>query len=407
MEKLHTVEQALEKMLARCHVTCKEALALAEARGAVLAEECVSDIDLPPFNNSAVDGYAVCAMDTAEADALAPARLSLAFQQPAGPSEPMQLARGATARVMTGAPIPHGADAVVMQEDVSMGPEGTVQFVAPVLYGEHVRKMGSDVTAGDIVLPAGTLLGPAELGILAATGRSSIACHRRPRVAIVTTGDEVEEVGALLAFGKIYNSNSFCLRALVDQTGAEPVLVRHIPDDFEATCNALAEIARSGIDAIVCAGGVSVGARDFVKPALERLGSLDLWRVAMKPGKPVAFGSIGETLFFGLPGNPASVLVTFELFVRPCLWKLAGRKELARELVDSTAADAIQHVPGRREYVRAATVWRDGGYVSTTTGAQASGRLRSLVGSNSLIVVPEDCEGIRAGERVRVILTNS
>ena len=403
-----TVEQALDQMLTQCSVTSIEETPLAAALDRVLADDVISKLNLPPFDNSAVDGFAVFASEVVTASESTPTTLRLVFQQSAGPAKTIDQVSGTTVRVMTGAPTPRGADAVVMQEDVIEGEDAAVRFLAPASPGEHIRRAGVDLSSGDIALTAGTFIGPAELGILAAVGRRSVQTYRQPRVAILTTGDEIEDVesGNPLTFGKIYNSNRYCLEALVRRTNCELALVRHVPDDFETTCDVLLEMSNTGVDAIVCAGGVSVGARDFVKPAIERLGRLDLWRVAMKPGKPVAFGTIGTTPFYGLPGNPASALVTFELFVRPCLWKMSGRTELARVVVDALLTDSIDHEHGRREFVRAATIWRDGRYICTTTGSQASGRLRSLLGCNSLIVVSEDRDSVMAGEIVRVMLTD-
>lgn len=402
------VEQALAQMIAQCSPAAVMEVPLSSAHGHVVATEISSEIMLPPFDNSAVDGYAVHSAAIRGASDTAPVSIPLAFQQSAGPSTPVELEYGHAARIMTGAPTPGGADAVVMQEDTREGDAGCTLFLAAAEPGDHIRRAGADVVSGDIVLQSGTRIGPAELAILAAIGRRTVGVYSRPRVAIITTGDEVEDVehAIELTFGKIYNSNRYCLTALVEQSGAEVVMVRHVPDDFDATCAALTEAAASGVHAIVCAGGVSVGARDFVKPALERLGRLDLWRVAMKPGKPVAFGSIDNVLFFGLPGNPASVMVTFELFVRPCLWKMAGRSQLARPEVEAILMDDIAHDRGRREYVRAHTRWHGRGYVSTTTGAQGSGRIKSLLGCNSFIVVSEDSGAVEAGETVHVMLTD-
>jgi molybdopterin molybdotransferase len=402
-----TVEQALDQMLEACFVAPIEEAPLTNAYETVLASEVISSLSLPPFDNSAVDGYAVFASDLARACESTPVTLQTIFHQSAGPAAPIDLAHGSTVRVMTGAPIPRGADSIVMQEDVIAIADGYVRFSDPARTGAHIRRIGADVKNGDVVLASGTLIGPAELGILAAVGQSSVSVHRRPRVAILTTGDEIEEVeaGAPLTFGKIYNSNRYCMQALVKRAGCVPAILRHIPDDFEATCSALREVSDTGVEAIICAGGVSVGDRDFVKPAIEQLGRLDLWRVAMKPGKPVAFGVIDNIPFFGLPGNPASVLVTFEMFVRPCLWKMAGRTNLARPQVDSLLMDPIEHESGRREFVRASTVWKDGGYQSTTTGSQASGRMRSLIGSNSFIIISEYRDAVKEGETVPVILT--
>lgn len=403
-----TVEEALQSILARVRPLSAEVALLPEALGRVLAEEVEADIDLPPFDNSGVDGYAVRAADTVGATASAPIRLRAPVYLPAGarPEEPIEA--GTAARIMTGAPIPSGADAVVMVEDTRVEANGYVAILEAARSMQHFRRAGEDVRRGTRVLEAGTLIKAAEIAMLAAVGRTRVRVARTPRVAVISTGDEVVEIeeGVIPPLGKIRNSNRHALIALVREVGATLHSAQHLPDDLDAIVDALRVCAdpQTGADVIVTAGGVSMGDRDFVKPALERLGELALWKVAMKPGKPLAFGSIGDTLFFGLPGNPVSAFVTFELFVRPTLWKLAGRTDLERPMVQGTATGAVPHTPGRREYVRAHTTFRAGRFEARPTGAQGSGILSSLIGANSLLVLPEDAPGLSAGDPIAILL---
>jgi molybdopterin molybdotransferase len=295
-------------------------------------------------------------------------------------------------------------------EDTRRADAGTVAILEAAQTGQHVRRAGEDVPKGTDVLRIGTFLRAAEIAMLATMGRAAVPTFRPARVAVVTTGDEVVEIeeGVAPPPGKIRNSNRYALAALVREAGAVVHSLTHIPDELEATRAALRACAdpQTGADLIVTAGGVSVGDRDFVRPALEELGTLELWRVAMKPGKPLAFGSIGDTLFFGLPGNPVSAMVTFELFVRPALWKMAGRAdaELARRQVPARLLEPIAHVPGRREYVRAVTTVQDGQFLTRPTGAQDSGILRSMTLANSLFIIPEEAAGVAAGETVTALL---
>ena len=273
---------------------------------------------------------------------------------------------------------------------------------------------GEDVRVGERMLAAGTSIRAAQIGLLAAMGKGQVQTIRPPRVAVISTGDEVVELepGTIPAPGQIRNSNSYALAALVRECGAELHSRLHVPDNLEATLDALrrcvevGENGEPGADVIITAGGVSVGERDFVKPALETMGTLELWRVAMKPGKPLAFGRIGQTLFFGLPGNPVSAQVTFELFARPCLAKMAGRLEAdwQRREVEAELMETISHVPGRREYIRGATEWKDGRFVAQPLSGQSSANLQSLSRANSLLIVPEQATEARAGEQIRVLL---
>jgi molybdopterin molybdotransferase len=405
-----TVEEALERILGRARRLPQERAPLLEAPGRVLAEDIVADIDVPPFDNTAVDGYAVRATDTQGATPETPVFLQTLADVPAGTVTQETVGRGEAAKIMTGAPVPPGADAIVMVEDTRAADVGGVAILEAARPGQHIRRAGEDVPRGSVALPAGLRIRPAEIAMLAAMGRAMVRTVRPAQVAIISTGDEIVEIveGVPPPPGKIRDSNRYALAALVREAGAAVHSLTHIPDDPVATEAALRACAdpQSGADVIVTAGGVSVGDRDFVKPALERLGRLELWKVAMKPGKPLAFGCIHDTLFFGLPGNPVSAMVTFELFVRPTLWKMAGRADadLARPQVQAVLTEDVPHMPGRREYLRAITIAQEGRFVTRPTGAQGSGILRSMTQANSLLVLPQESSGAAAGEVVTVLL---
>lgn len=441
---MYTVEQALEKILATVTPLPSELIALAEASGRVLSQDIRADIAMPPFDNSAVDGYAVRSIDIVGADKSAPVVLTCVGEIPAGVWPDIVVGAGQCVRIMTGAPMPPGADTVVMVEDTTVENskvediklEDTcrengerIRIRATSGPGQHVRYMGEDVRVGDLVLTAGTHLRAAQIGLLAQMGRVHVLVARLPRVTVISTGDEVVELeeGIVPTGGKIRNSNSYALAALVQEAGAVVHSRLHLPDDLEATLIAFRQnvlpstedtaenildifadehAADGGVDVIVTAGGVSMGERDYVKTALETLGTLDLWRVAMKPGKPLAFGRIGRTLFFGLPGNPVSAQVTFELFVRPALRKMAGEhlQHLGRRQVEALLLEPVEHIPGRREYVRAVTEWQAGRYVTRPLGGQSSADTRMLAHANSLLIVPEASSGASAGETLPVLL---
>jgi molybdopterin molybdotransferase len=408
-----TVEEALNKILAGVSALPAERVPLLQARGRVLSEDIFADIDNPPFDNSAVDGYAVISADTTGASPDSPIRLREMGEVTAGSVSGQAVTSGTCIRVMTGAPMPRGADAMVMREDIredsaTGGAEKNVLVLEAARVGDHVRRAGEDVTRGQKVLEAGTLVGPTEIAMLAAMGQAEVSCIRKPRVAVFSTGDELVEVSIKPGPGQIRDSNRYTLAALVGEAGMELHSMLHLPDDQDATESAFRTAAGmdggQAADVIVTSGGVSVGDRDYVKPALEKLGSLDLWRVKMKPGKPLAYGRIKNTVFFGLPGNPISTMVTFELFVRPTLCKLAGQTDLCRPLVQAELTDGISHHPGREEYVRAFVTIKNGRYLAQPTGAQGSGVLTSMLGANGLIRIPESSEGLAAGDPIEVLL---
>ncbi len=404
---LLSVEEALSRVLERVSALPTEPCSLALALGRVLAEDIIADVDNPPFDSSAVDGYAVRAADTLGASPEQPVLLQSIGEGHAGSVPLFRVEAGTCARTMTGAPVPEGADAMVMVEDVRVTPAG-VEITRPCKPGSHIRCRGEDVTRGATVLRAGAALLPGEIAALAAMGRTRPLCHRRPRVAVISTGDEVVPAEATPGPGQIRDSNQHLLAAMATVAGAEVVFQGHVPDDFERICGLLNQLTSSASvqrpDAIVAAGGVSVGDRDFVRPAVEKLGSLELWRVRMKPGKPVAIGTIGNTLVFGLPGNPAGAYVAFELFVRPALQRMQGHRSVARPHITATLLEPIRRKPGRREYYRAQVLAEDGRLHARPLERQGSGMLTSMLNVNGLVIAEENAEVLNAGDSVSVLL---
>jgi molybdopterin molybdotransferase len=390
-----TVEQALEQILPRFQPLPPERVDLLSGLGRVLAEPVVSRRQIPPWPNSSMDGYAVRAEDTGEV------ALTVVGQVTAGAVPSRALGRGEAIRIFTGAPLPDGANAIVPQEDVSAS-NGVVRLTGRVDPGTYVRPAGEDVRIGDRVLETGAVLGAAAIGLLATLGHPQIRVYRRPRVAILSTGNELADLGIEPGPGQIPNTNTYSLMAQVLEAGAEPVNLGVAPDDLPTIEARL----RTGLgaDVIVSSAGVSVGELDLVKEALTRLGAkLHLWRVSMRPGKPITFGSVGETPIFGLPGNPVSAMVTFELFVRPALRRLAGHSTLDRPRIRARAARRIANPGARRGYLRVALGRERGGWLAELTGDQGSAILRSMVLADGLAVVPGDTV-VEAGEEVEVIL---
>jgi molybdopterin molybdotransferase len=322
-------------------------------------------------------------------------------------------------RIMTGAPIPPGADGVVKVEDTASGEDGDGEWVdirVQVSPGNYIRPAGEDVHQGDLVLPQGTLLRPQELGMLAALGHPAVLAHRRPRVGILATGDEVVEIDKGLTPGKIRNANSYSNAAQVIKHGGVPVLLGIARDSVDDLTGRIRSGLEQGVDLLLTSGGVSVGDFDLVKDVLAAEGEMDFWRVRMKPGKPLAFGHItsppplarakegGHSVpVLGLPGNPVSVMVSFETFVRPAIWKMLGRTELARPTLEATLVNEIKHKDGRRHYVRVRVEQHEGETLAHLTGGQGSGILSSMVKANALAIIPEDWDHAPAGARVQVI----
>jgi molybdopterin molybdotransferase len=364
------------------------------ALGRVLAEEITSTIDVPPFDSSGMDGYALIAGPEAELEVIGEARAGHPASEAVRP--------GVAVRISTGAPVPEGADAVVPVERTS--PETAVRVQVPATEaGANIRRVGEDIRSGDVVLRAGTVLGPAELGVAASIGRASLRCALRPRVAILATGDELTPPGEPLAAGAIYGSNGFALSAQVERAGADLALRGTVPDTPDGTREAIREALETA-DVVIVSGGVSVGPHDHVKDALLDLGVEErFWGVSLRPGKPTWFGTRGGTLAFGLPGNPVSAMVTFQLFARPALATLQGA---APDAPRATAmlAHPVTRNRRREEAVRVRLRHTDEGLVAETTGEQGSHMLTSMLGADGLaLIAPGDGE-LAAGERVEVEL---
>ncbi|MEW5782738.1 MAG: gephyrin-like molybdotransferase Glp [Pseudomonadota bacterium] len=381
-------EQALEHLLAAAPpVTEIRRLPLAAVRGRFLAEPLISTVTVPPLDNSAMDGYAVRCADVPQAGVILPVSQRIPAGSVGAPLQP-----GTAARIFTGAPIPPGADAVVMQEFCEHAPDGKVIINQVPKAGQNIRRAGEDIAAGSEILPAGARLGPAEIGLAASVGAAELPVRRRLRVALLSTGDELTEPGQPLPPGGIYNSNRHFLRALFETFGCAVTDAGHVPDTLEATRAALREAAAAH-DLIVTSGGVSVGEEDHVKPAVEAEGALSLWKIAIKPGKPLAFGHVGKvgagrtapTAFIGLPGNPVSCFVTFLLFLRPYLLKRMGAavtQPAARQLV---SASAWTQPEDRRSFLRA-RITADGRVELYPN--QSSGVLTSCVWADGLVDTP-------------------
>lgn len=378
-----------------------ERVPLSNALGRVLAEDLAAAHDLPGFDASTMDGYALRAADAPGAGA----RLPVLFEVFAGRAAPTPLPQGACCRIFTGAPLPEGADCVEMQEQVRRRGRAAT-FARPALAGRFVRGRGSDVTAGAVALRAGAVLDPGCVGLVAALGRADVAVHRRPRVAILPTGDEVVPLGRTPGPGQIVESNGHALAAAVRDAGGEPTLLPIARDEEAALARGLA--GARGFDVLVTTGGVSVGTKDLVRAALARAGArLDFWRVAMRPGKPFTFGRWGDTAVFGLPGNPASALVTFELFARPALRALAGLSGASRPTAEARLGSAQEKPAELTVFLRCRVRPARGGLVAEPLRTQASGDLTSAAGHDALAILPAGRARLARGTPVTLLLLRS
>jgi molybdopterin molybdotransferase len=405
------IEEARRLVLERVAALGPEPVGVREALRRILAEDVTSDDRVPGFDNSAMDGYAVRARDTEPATEERPTKLDLVDESRAGHPAAHVVAPMEAIAISTGAMVPEGADAVVRVEDTDGSRNGKVGIRAPVEAGRNIRRAGEDVERGDTVLAAGTQLGPAEIGVLVSVGRTRVVCGRRPRVAVLTTGDELQEPGGPLRPGGVRNSNAHTLAALVEDTGAELALVEIVSDTAEATEAALERALAS--DVTIVSGGVSVGEHDHVRPALERLGAEQIfWGVALRPGKPTFFGlaprlpGAGPTrkLVFGLPGNPVSAMVTFLLFARPAIRALLGADPGERRRATAIFDEDYAKAPGRAHLVRCELELGDDGWHARSTGAQGSHVLTSMLGADALAILPTDAGDIAAGDRVEIEL---
>jgi molybdopterin molybdotransferase len=398
---LSTVEEARAAVLAEVEALPGEAVLIESALGRVSAEGIRAVAPIPPFDNSAMDGYALRAADVSAASADAPVELPLAGESRAGHPWERELASGEAVAISTGAPVPAGADSVIRLEDTQRR-DGRVAILSAPAAGLNIRRAGEDLREGEVALEAGKVLGPAELGVMASVGRASISCHRRPAVSVLVTGDELAEPDAQLAPGQIHDTNSHTLPSLARLAGASVTAVDRVEDEEAAVRRALERTLEAEV-AIVC-GGVSVGAHDHVRAALADLGVDErFWGVALKPGKPTWFGVRDGGLAFGLPGNPVSAMVTFLLFVRPALLGLAG---LAEDPLRTTAIldDRYPKAPGRAHAVRCTLELADDAWHVRPTKEQGSHVLSSMLGADCLAFLPTDAGDLEAGTRVEIEL---
>ncbi|HEY5615966.1 MAG TPA: gephyrin-like molybdotransferase Glp [Bacteroidota bacterium] len=405
---MKSVKEAREIILSSVAVQTVEHVPLLQAHQRTLAVDQVASEDVPSFDNTSMDGYAVLSSDTAKASESSPVKLRLAGEVSAGTTYSGTLNSGDVVRIMTGAPIPRGADAVVEQEAVGAR-NGSVEVGTPVQPGRNIRKRGEDIRAGSVVLQHGTFLQASHLGALASIGVTTVPVYRKPSVAFLTTGNELVEVGKTPAQGQIRNSNAHSLWGLIQEAGAEPVNLG-VARDNETE---LREKLRGGLnhDVLVTSGGVSVGTYDYVMQTLEQLGvRRQFWKVNIKPGMPLFYGTYHDAErkrdipVFGLPGNPVSTMVTFLQFVRPALYKMTGREGNSVLRLTATLEQDIRKKDTKRHFVRGIVRNERGGLVVAATGTQSSGALTSMAKANCFIIIPEDTLEIKAGEEAEIEL---
>ncbi len=390
------VDEARDRILAAVQPLPTVDLPLGDALGLILAAGIVSSWDLPPFDNSAMDGFALRAADTAGATADNPTTLRVTGTVAAGHASDVALGPGEAIRIMTGAPIPIGADAVERVERVTDLRDHRIALGAPARRGDNIRPAGEDVRAGDTILAAGTPIDASTIALLAAAGHGTAPVNRRPRVGVLVTGDEVVPPGTTLGPGQIFNSNGPMLVALVREAGGEPVDLGAAVDDATALRERLARA--QGLDLLLTTGGVSVGDVDIVKSVLRAAGDVALWSVRIKPGKPLAFGRLGEMTVIGLPGNPVAAAVAFLQFARPAIRRMLGCRETGLPEIEAKVTDRIVNRGRRTLFGRARVERSSGGYVATLTGAQGSAILSSLAAANGLVVVPEGIDLLEPGD---------
>ncbi len=410
-----SVEEALDKVLSYVDVLESERKPILDCLGQVLAEDVYSTIDIPPLDNSAMDGFALRAEDTRGASESSPRHLAVVGEVAAGSMPTKEVGPGTTIRIMTGAPLPEGADAVIKFEDTdevnrksSRKDLSQIGILCETKKGLNVRRRGEDIARGNMVLQEGTVLRPQEIGVLASLGLSTALVIRRPIVAILATGDELIGVDQPLPPGKIYDSNTYTIAAEVSRYGGIPRILGIGRDSVQS----LNEKIDEGLDAdmLVTSGGVSKGDYDIVKDVLAEQGEIGFWTVRMKPGKPIAFGVIEKIKgrkkrkvpHLGLPGNPVSSMITFEQFARPAILKMIGKKVLAKPTIRAIIDGDITNTDGRRVFARVVVTRRSGQYYASLTGPQGSGILTSMVKANGVAVIPESSKGVKSGDMVDV-----
>lgn len=410
-----TVDEALQLVLSMFSLLEAEQIDIADGLGRVLAQDVQAENDLPPFANSSMDGYAARAADIASATSDNPVYLDVIADIPAGTAPQVTVGAGQAARIMTGAMLPDGVDAIVPVEQTDDAPRGLnssdrlaappparIAIYKPSAAGDYVRPVGEDVKAGQVVLCKGRVLRAADLGVLGGLGFPRVDVVQRPVVAVLSTGDELLRADEPLTPGKIRDMNGYTIAALVEHLGAKALRLGIARDTVEDVKSHLLRAVDSGANLILSSAGVSVGAFDVVKSVIESLGSIGFWKVNMRPGKPLAFGNVHGVPFLGLPGNPVSAMVSFDVFARPAILKMAGR-DWQIDHVEAELAEPL-HSDGRRSYIRVTVERQNGRLIAHSTGNQSSGVLMSLVNADGLMIVPENVTDIPAGTRLPVRL---
>lgn len=405
-----SVDDARQNLLSAFQATEATTVPLLEALGLVVTQDIRSPFDYPRFDNSSMDGFAVKSRDVRDASTSKPVVLKVIGDMPAGESSDITLAEREAVRIMTGAMVPSGADCVVPVEFTNIDWQDPanrqfsewIEVKKPVDPGAYIRKIGEDIQEGEVVLKARKLR-PAEIGFLAMLGVSKVEVFRRPRVALFSSGDELIEPGQQLKDGKIFDANSYTLRSLIQQTGAECLWLGIVPDQEASVLNAFEAAVEAGVDMIISTAGVSVGVFDFIRIVLQESGKLHFWKVNMRPGKPLAFGEYKSIPFIGLPGNPVSAFVGFEVFVRPVIEKLLGSKGEPRNTILANLSESIES-DGRESYLRGVVEKNGSGWLARLTGHQGSGNLHSLVEANALLIVPSGVKSLPVGAEIEAWL---
>ncbi len=402
-DRMRSVDEHLANVLGAIGSMAPIEITLLDAQGLQLAENVVTDVPLPGFDNSAMDGYAVRAVDTRDASRDDPVDLPVVGDVVAGTKTRSGMGPGLSMRIMTGAPIPAGADAVIPLEQTDGG-VARVKITTPARSGDCVRRMGEDLAAGAPALAAGVAIGPQQVALLAAIGRDRVMVRPRPRVVVLSTGNELVEVGQQPGFGEVADSNSYLIAAAARDAGADAYRVGIVPDDHSKLLDVLeGQLLRA--DILITTGGVSLGAFDVVKQALSEIGTVEFTRVAIQPGRPQGFGHLGDNIpIFCLPGNPVSALVSFEVFVRPAIRKLLGKRQTQRSTVQAVAIERVESPDGIRQY-RCGVLHREanGAYSVSFTGGNGSHLIAAMASANCLVVIDEDVTEVVAGSRVTVI----
>lgn len=399
---MKTVEETLRHILDSVVPLGLEKTAILQTLGRIIGEDIYSQRAIPPRDNSAMDGYALRADDIAGATRDCPAFIHTVEHIPAGYAPQKALAPRQASRIMTGAPIPDGADAVVKIEDVEVDGD-LVKIFTPSAVGDHIRRRGEDVDEGEMIISRGTVIGPAHIGMLASTGNAVVAVYQKPLIAVIATGDELIDIDGDATSGKIVSSNSYSLYGQILQCGGIPMQLGIARDTKESLLEKFNAARRA--DIIISSGGVSVGDYDYVKDVMTEIGvRLEIENVAQRPGKPFTFGTLGAIPVFGLPGNPVSAMLSFEQYVRPIIRKMTGHQHLFRKTLRAVLEEDIEKKEGLTYFIRGRVVNRDGRFTVATTGDQGSGILKSMVLANGIIVLPRGVKKVKKGEKVTVQL---